>query len=113
MQTQFEAFLSMRTVTVNGLDYTPEEERRCTVVPIHNAPKALTAALVDEWGDKTAKTAYDILKQPDVKVTNQKDKDMQLPKLKKLNAFAKSAVADVATAALPPAPPHARTCQCL
>ena len=73
----------------------------------------ITAALVDEWGDKTAKTAHDILKQPDVKVTNQKDKDMQLPKLKKLNEFAKSAVADVATAALPPAPPHARTCQCL
>ena len=69
------------------------------------------------WGNKTAGEAYAILEKPDITVTNQKDKDVQLPKLKKLNEFAKSAVADVATtqalALLPPAPPPARTCQCL
>ena len=87
---------------------------RDTIICIHNAnPKYDPPKLRDMWGDKTAEQAYAILEKPDVKVTNQKDKDMQLPKLKKLNEFAKSAVADVATAALPPAPPHARTCQCL
>lgn len=45
------------------------------------------------WGDKTAEQAYAILEKPDVKVTNLKDKNIQLPKLKKLNEFAKSAVA--------------------
>ena len=46
--------------------------------------------LVDEWGTKTATEAHAVLKQPDVKVTNQSDKDVQLPKLLKLNDFAKS-----------------------
>ena len=45
------------------------------------------------WADKTAEQAYAILEKPDVKVTNKKDKDVQLPKLAKLNEFAKSAVA--------------------
>ena len=83
----------MRQVTAHGLGFAPEAERRCTIVPIHNAPKALTVALVDEWGDKTAQQAYDVLKGADVKVTNQKDKDVQLPKLLKLDAFAKHVVA--------------------
>ena len=109
----------MRQVTVHGLGFAPEGERRCTIVPIHHAPNALTVALVDEWGDKTAQEAYEVLKRPDVKVTNpkdnplathshihglpfishsqvtnQKDKDVQLPKLLKLHAFAKHVVAE-------------------
>ena len=39
---------------------------------------------------------YDILVKPDVRVTNQKDKEVQLPKLKSLNEFAKRAAADFA-----------------
>ena len=92
--TQFEAFLSFRKVTANGLDSTSEEERRDTIICIHNAnPKYDPPKLRDMWGDKTAEQAYAILEKPDVKVTNQKDKNIQLPKLKKLNEFAKSAVA--------------------
>ena len=33
------------------------------------------------WADKTPEEAYGILKQPDVTVTNQSDKDAQLPKI--------------------------------
>ena len=88
-QTQFEAFLSLRKVTANGLDYTPEEERRCTVVPIHNAPVEFVSALLNMWASKTALEAHTVLVKPDVKVTNQKDKDMQLPKLLTLDEFAK------------------------
>jgi len=92
--TQFEAFLSFREVTANGLDSTSEEERRDAIICIHNAnPKYDPPKLRDMWGDQTAEKAYAILEKPDVKVTNQKDKDIQLPKLKKLNEFAKSAVA--------------------
>lgn len=92
--TQFEAFLSFRKVTANGLDSTSEEERRDTIICIHNAnPKYDPPKLRDMWGDKTAEQAYAILEKPDVKVTNLKDKNIQLPKLKKLNEFAKSAVA--------------------
>ena len=78
----------MRLVNANGLGYAGEKNLRCTIVPIHNAPKALTDALKEEWGKKTAKEAHDVLKRPDVKVTNQSDKDVQLPKLRKLNEFA-------------------------
>ena len=92
--TQFEAFLSFRKVTANGLDSTPEGEQRDTIVCIHNAdPEFGPPKLRKMWADKTAEQAYAILEKPDVKVTNQKDKDVQLPKLAKLNEFAKSTVA--------------------
>ena len=93
--TQFEAFLSFRKVTANGLDITPLSERRDAIKCIHNAPQEFSTALRNMWGDKTAEQAYAILEKPDVKVTNQKDKDVQLPKLQKLDTFAKSVVADV------------------
>ena len=100
--TQFEAFLSFRKVTANGLDSTPEGEQRDTIVCIHNADSEFDPPKLRKmWGDKTAEQAYAILEKPDVKVTNQKDKDVQLPKLEKLNEFAKSAVADIAPAAPP------------
>ena len=92
--TQFEAFLSFNKVTANGLDSTPEGEQRDTIVCIHNAdPEFGPPKLRKMWADKTAEQAYAILEKPDVKVTNKKDKDVQLPKLAKLNEFAKSAVA--------------------
>jgi len=92
--TQFEAFLSFRKVTANGLDSTPEEEQRASIVCIHNADSEFgQPKLRKMWGDRTAEQAYAILKQPDVMVTNQKDKDVQLSKLEKLNEFAKSAFA--------------------
>ena len=92
--TQFEAFLSFRKVTANGLDSTSEEERRDTIICIHNADSEFDPPKLRKmWGDKTAEQAYAILEKPDVKVTNLKDKNIQLPKLKKLNEFAKSAVA--------------------
>ena len=92
VQTQFEAFLSMRQVTAAGLGFAPEAERRCTIVPIHDAPKSIAQVLVDEWGSKTPEAAYKVLKGQDVKVTNQKDKDVQLPKLLALDDFSKRVI---------------------
>ena len=84
----------MRQVTVKGLDFAPEAKARYAIQPLRNAPASLATVLVDEWGQKTAAEAHDVLKQPDVKVTNQSDKDMQLPKLLALNDFAKRVVAE-------------------
>ena len=41
--------------------------------------------LVDMWLDKTPEQARAILKKPDVSVTSQKDKDVQLKKILQLN----------------------------
>ena len=41
------------------------------------------------WASKTAREAHDVLVKPDVKVTNQSDKDVQLPKLLNLDDFAR------------------------
>ena len=43
------------------------------------------------WGDMTAEGAYLVLSKPDVVVTNQSDKEAQLPKILKLNETIKLA----------------------
>ena len=45
----------------------------------------VSETLVDMWAGKSAQEAHDILAQPDVLVTNQSDKERQLPKILKLN----------------------------
>ena len=87
--TQFEAFLSLRTVAKNGLEPAAEAERRCVIKCIHNAPSSFEGMIIDMWAGRTANEAHDILAKPDVTVTNQTDKDVQLPKLLKLNEFSK------------------------
>ena len=96
---QFEAFLSLRKVTSTGLDATPSSERRVEITCIHNAPVSFSEALVGMWASKSAAEAHDILVKPDVKVTNQSDKDVQLPKLLKLDDFAKQAFLEDVTSA--------------
>ena len=94
--TQFEAFLSFRKVTASGLGPTPLSERRDTIICIHNADSEFDAPKLRKmWGDKTVDEAHAVLARPDVKVTNQKDKDVQLPKLQRLNDFTKNVLADV------------------
>ena len=94
--TQFEAFLSFRKVTASGLGPTPLTERRDAIICIHNADSEFDAPKLRKmWGDKTVDEAHAVLARPDVKVTNQKDKDVQLPKLQRLNDFTKNVLADV------------------
>ena len=85
--TQLEAYLSMRKLQSNGLVSTPNEERRYVIKCIHNAPVAFEYELTKMWAHKTVDEAYDVLIKPDVKVTNSKDKSVQLPKLKRLQEF--------------------------
>ena len=53
-QTQFEAFLSLRTVTANGLESTLEDERRCVIKGIHNAFDNIDKNIIDMWANKMA-----------------------------------------------------------
>ena len=53
-------------------------------MPIYNANTVIAGYLRTMWANKTPIEAYDILKQEDVTVTNQSDKDNQLPKIQKL-----------------------------
>ena len=86
-QTQFEAWLAMQRATVSGLMPTPLQdlERRCVTKCIHNAQEEHKAGLLKLWASKTVQDAREILAKPDVTVTNQKDKDEQLPKIHLIN----------------------------
>merc|ERR1712087_299274 len=89
--TMFEAFLGMRKVTTNGLEPSPETERRYVIKCIHNATDTnMKNDIVASWRKKTTEKALGFLRSPDVMVTNQSDKDVQLKKLEELDAFAKS-----------------------
>ena len=79
--TQFEAWLSMQTCTPDGLRPARPEERRCTVVPIKGANSSMAEGLRLMWSERTPQEAYDLLKESDVTVTNQSDKDAQLRKI--------------------------------
>ena len=50
------------------------------------------------WANKTPEEAYDILSKPDVTVTNQSDKDGQLPKIQKLAEQVRKVMQDRAQA---------------
>ena len=72
----------MQTVTPEGLRPATEAERRYTIKCIHNARTETTAkGLVDLVSKKTPKEMHGILDQPDVNVTNAKDKETMLPKI--------------------------------
>ena len=47
-------------------------------------------ALLDTWLEKSAEEAREVLAKPDVFVTNKKDKEVQLVKLKQLDEEVKS-----------------------
>jgi hypothetical protein len=58
------------------------------------APPRERETLVEMWGHVTAQKAYETLSSPDVTVTNAKDKEMQLPKILKLDESVKEAMID-------------------
>ena len=89
--TSFESFLAMRKVTRDGLVTLSgsELQARMSIMCLHNANNAVGDFLKTMWKDKSVAQAYEILKRPDVCVTNQSDKDEQLPKLLALDDFSK------------------------
>jgi hypothetical protein len=82
--TLTEAWCSMQTATSDGLRPSTEAERRYTISCIHNATIETTAkGLEDLVSTKKPTEMYEILKKPDVNVTNAKDKEDMLPVIQK------------------------------
>ena len=74
--------MAFQEVDSNGvLRCAPEPNRRCTIECIHNANEYTKLQLIDMWSNKTPEEAYNILKSEDVSVTNQNDKELQLPRI--------------------------------
>ena len=86
--TQFEAWLSMQFATPDGLKSAiGTQNTRHHIVAIQNAAAQsdmFTKMLLDQWATKTPQQAFEFLSKPDVTVTNQSDKEGQLPKIKSL-----------------------------
>jgi len=83
----------MQEACDEGLRPAPAERRRCVVVPIHQATEALAVELVRMWAGRSVDEAIETLASPDVTVTNQSDKELQLYKLRELDELVREAVA--------------------
>ena len=79
--TQFEAWLSFQQCTEDGLLPAPAGKSRSTTVPTLNGTDAMTAHVEKMWAGRTPQQAHDLLRLPDVTVTNTKDKTTVLRKL--------------------------------
>lgn len=101
--TQFEAWLAMRSCSPSGLGPTVENSERYVMQCIHLAQDKFQGAQLREmWREASSKKAYEALSSPDVTVTNQSDKDVQLPKLQALDEQVRRAFALAADAASDP-----------
>lgn len=84
--TCFEAWLSMQQCSPAGLEPTREGAQRYAIKCIHLAKDKFQGVWLRElWTETTPEQALEILSSTDVTVTNQSDKDVQLPKLLRLN----------------------------
>ena len=78
---QFEAWLSYRTVTSEGLvSRSREAPARNAILVAHGAPSYLGKALKQEWSRCSLEQADEKLSRPDVMVTNMHDKREQIAK---------------------------------
>jgi len=89
--TSYEVWLSLRTLTNDGLMSTPTDQRRTYILCTGAASEAEatnTEAMIKMWSEKSPREAIEALGEDDIVVTNQSDKDQQLKILKN---FAESA----------------------
>jgi len=85
------SWLSLRTLTKDGLMSTPTDQRRTYILCTGAASEAEatnTEAMIKMWSEKSPREAIEALGEDDIVVTNQSDKDQQLKILKN---FAESA----------------------
>mmetsp|Transcript_16121 Transcript_16121/g.52032 ORF Transcript_16121/g.52032 Transcript_16121/m.52032 type:complete len:95 (+) Transcript_16121:3-287(+) len=88
----------MQQAGPHGLEPAPEEKRRCSVTPIHHASEVMASELVRMWAHRSIGEARELLASPDVTVTNQADKELQLLKLLELDSLVSEAFASCAEA---------------
>ena len=70
----------MQTCTAEGLRPARPMERRCKIEVIHGANSSIREGLLKMWAERSVDEAYELLSNPDVTVTNQRDKEVQLPR---------------------------------
>ena len=75
------------------LEHHADWPRAC----VHELQPGAAKTLVGMWGNVNAQQAYKMLASPDVVVTNAKDKQMQLPKMLKLDEDVRSAMVRAST----------------
>ena len=94
-QLPFEAWTSMQQALPEGLrSSVGTQGERFHIKCIQNAVEQAdqhAQTLKNDWANKTPDDAHAILSKPDISVTNQKDKDGQLPKIKALNTTVQAA----------------------
>jgi len=91
--TQYEAWLSLQTLSAHGLSPAAEADRRCQIVPIQNANSTVVEALLTMWANKTPQEAHTVLSKSDIAVTNDSDKENHLPKILSYHAEVQKAFA--------------------
>ena len=77
--------MSMQHGSSGGMSAVHTSDSRYSVIPMHNASNELADVLRRMWSGKTPAEAHEVLARPDVLVTNQSDKTLQLGKIEKLN----------------------------
>ena len=86
--TQYEAWLSMQQASAFGLMAAPARLLRATIVCIHQASAEFEGKKLQlMWKEKSATEAHRMLSRPDVRVTNQNDKQIHLPKIARMHEF--------------------------
>ena len=88
--TMLEAWCAMQKLTSSGVKSETGNGKRFLIKCIYNAasqPEVYANALIDLLKDKTPDAVHAVLSQPDVSVTNGRDKEIQLPKLGQLDSL--------------------------
>ena len=104
--TSFEAWLSFMQATENGIVSATGDKMRCTAVCMPGTHESYARALEAEWANVDAREAYEKLASPDVTVTNQSDKEMQLPKIAALDETVRTMMLAWKAASSRPASAH-------
>ena len=89
-----EAWLSMQTITKDGLQPATRNKERVRIIPIYNTNEYNVKGLMALWASKTPAEAYGTLLKPDVTVTNASDKAEQLQKILQIDDRVRGAQED-------------------
>ena len=81
------------SIVLGSLLFTTSNDLALKEALTRNANENTVQLLRDKWKDVKPADAVAILEQPDIEVTNQKDKEGQLQKLRKLDEEVKAAFA--------------------
>ena len=86
-----EAWFSMQVATATGLHRYVDMPKRHAILPMGSTPVELGSSLEMMVWTRMEELEH-FIQRPDIKVTNGKDKEVQVKKLMKINSLVKDAV---------------------